>query len=138
MEPAGLPSGNRVLDRPANEVMGERQPVAGPAQEATLDALVHGIRARLGHHVEQRRFDPGADDRSHIEDGASRVGQGGRPGQHRVADRGRHPQVAAGQRLDHEERVALGTPVELVGVNRGTGREQPDGFPRQRLQATRG
>ena len=67
--------------------------------------------------AQQPELGDGRRDCNRIEERARPVAQACRPGEDRIPHRLRDRIGAGGQRLDDEERVAVGLAVELVGVD---------------------
>ena len=110
------------LNGAPRQLVPEVQVLAVGGEEPGRHQLVENVDADAGRRSHQRGFDPVAVQGGDLEHLAGGLLESRRPGQHRVARRGRDLVAVGAEHLDQEERVAAGQPVQLLrAVRRALG-----------------
>jgi hypothetical protein len=122
-----------LLDRLPGQLVAEVEDRPAPDEQSAFDALVDRVRSLGGHLAEKVELDATADDRRGVEHASRRRGEPGRAREGRVPHGRRQHRTAGREHLGHEERIALGTPEQLLAVDRRSGvvRETPHRRPRE-------
>ena len=117
---------DRVLDRPAGEIVAEGHRLAVQYEHARVDARVDRARPGAARLAEQPQFGRARHDRDELEHRARVGAQPGDARGHRVAHAAGHLAARRGQRLRDEERIAAGEGAQARAVAARSAGEERD------------
>ena len=135
MQPGAFVRADRALDRQSGQLVPERDSVAVHLEHARGEALVEMRDARPCEGVqEQIHLHARRNDRHRLEQAVCLGRHAPRSGQDGIDDRRRDLLLPGREDLRHEERVALRTAMQILGIDTAWPRELLHGRDRERGQ----
>ena len=126
MQRLGVRRRQRTLHRLARQFVSESNDVGFDDQEPRSCTLVEQDGRRVDRGLQQPAIQPIGHDRAEIEHLACAGRESQRPGQGGLADRHGNAVARASQQFRHEERIAAGERMDIVGDRTRASRERGD------------